>query len=53
MMQNAINSGLVEQGSDPGTSGNEIIDASNDYVPEWTGGSFAVGEDGSITIVGG
>lgn len=52
MIQNAIDSGLVEQGNDPGTSGNEIIDASDSYVPEWTGGSFEVGEDGSITIVG-
>ena len=30
----------------------ETIDASNYYVPEWAGGEFVFGENGTITVVG-
>ena len=51
-MQNAadlgwdINSGYEMNHGDP------TVDASNDYVPEWAGGEFVFGENGTIMVIG-
>ena len=52
-MQNAADLGWDITGDYEMNHGDPTVDASNDYVPEWTGGDFVFGEDGTITIVGG
>lgn len=54
MLQDAIDRGVLGEGTGAeGKHGYEGEDASNAYVPEWTGGEFVFGENGTITIVGG
>ena len=53
MLQDAIDRGVLGEGTGAeGKHNCETIDASNDYVPEWAGGEFVFGEDGTITVVG-
>ena len=54
MLQDAIDRGVLGEGTGAEMNhGDATVDASNDYVPEWTGGEFVFGDNGTITIVGG
>ena len=54
MLQDAVDRGVAVAGTEAEWKHNcETIDASNYSVPEWAGGEFVFGENGTITIVGG